>query len=66
MPTAQLAVWVLLPLAVVLIVGNTTAVAVCPDDATISYIEDVLEVDVLYLTRGKGARCRAKVSGTER
>jgi hypothetical protein len=44
--------------------GSTTAN--CTDEETISFIEDALDVDVLYLTRTKGVRCRAKVSGVER
>jgi hypothetical protein len=53
-------IWILLAVVI-----STTA-ATCPDEASIAHIEDVLDVNVLYLTRGKGGRCRAKVAGTER
>jgi hypothetical protein len=45
---------------------TVTATANCTDEESIDFIEDTLNVDVLYLTRGKGGRCRAKVSGSER
>jgi hypothetical protein len=38
----------------------------CTDEESINVIEDTLNVDVLYLSRGKGSRCRAKVAGSER
>jgi hypothetical protein len=56
----RIIIWILLAVVI-----STTA-ATCPDEASIAHIEDVLEVDVLYLTRGKGGRCRAKVAGTKR
>jgi hypothetical protein len=42
------------------------ATANCTDKESIVVIEDTLNVDVLYLSRGKGSRCRAKVAGSER
>jgi hypothetical protein len=56
-------VWVLLTLAASQSVSTATT---CSDEEAVAYIEDVLSVDVLYISRSKGVRCRAKVSGTER
>jgi hypothetical protein len=38
----------------------------CSDEAVTQYIEEVLNVDVLYITRTRHSRCRAKVAGMER
>ncbi len=38
----------------------------CSDEAVTQYIEEVLEVDVLYITRTRHSRCRAKIAGMER
>jgi hypothetical protein len=49
-----------------LTVAVYNATANCTDEESIVVIEDTLNVDVLYLSRGKGSRCRAKVAGSER
>jgi hypothetical protein len=51
---------------ILLAVIGSSAAANCTDEDSIAFIEKTLDVDVLYLSRSKGGRCRAKVSGTER
>ncbi len=44
----------------------STQSPLCSDEAVTQYIEEVLNVDVLYITRTRHSRCRAKVAGMER
>jgi len=56
--------WLLASFTAITLADNTTVV--CTDEEAIHYMESLLSIDVLYLSRGKSTKCRAKVAGMER